>query len=374
LKNFIPTPECKLLPKSGRAILERFSQLIETAHSENPNEFSVYNEVLDRGFLRSVVIQTAKNRNGNQENLLTVVTATNAITKFRSLLKSKVADRLMADFPDQLKGVVLVEARLDAKRDPEFFDNPDSVQVLVGQGELSQYIPSADREIRVLPSSPSWVGSEQLMDSISQELTACIGDSQERVMEIFSSKDQSVTDVLRSISDRVEILGTNKVLHGPIGGLENVRTRLIGSTELLPKPVEDKPANLTQTPSEAITIENADRLVPPAMAGKMPSRFDGTVVLSFPRNDEGKPEIKGVTSKKFRHWLGNVVRPKRIVIVTESWDGLRKDIGHMKLLGYEIRRIKAYDTQPGRMDKLLIIVMMEMRPGYKPLDEGQLLD
>ena len=118
-----------------------------------------------------------------------------------------------------------------------------------------------------------------------------------------------------------------------------------------------------------------DEVDQPVKVRDLPAGFQGTAVLSFPKNEKSdKPEIKGVTSKVFRHWLGNVLRPKRIVVVTEEFDGLRKDIGHMKLLGYEMRRIKAFDTMPGRMDKILTVVMMERKPKYKPLEPDQIIE
>jgi hypothetical protein len=276
-------------------------------------------------------------------------------------MKEQVADRLIAEFPDQLKGVVLVEARVDTNRDREFFAAPH--QVLVGAGEIYNYIPSADREVRVLPGSTSWVGSE-LIDSVTQELVACIGH--EKVLEIFSSQDNSITNVLRSISPNLKSLGED--------AFDNGGTLLLNDKDYMSAEVSlQESSNLTNLSAPVPAIDIADRLVPPNKAAKIPHLFDGTVVLSFPHNEKGKAEIKGVTSKKFRHWLGNVVRPKRIVMVTESWDGIRKDIGHMKLVGYELRLIKAFDTQPGRMDKILIVAMMDLRPSYQPLLDEQLI-
>jgi len=353
-KNFIPTPECKLLSKSGRALLTRFSQLIEAAHSDSPYEFSVHNEIINRGYLRSVIIQNSKNFDGKSQSLLTIVTATKPTGKLRSRLKEEIADRLLAEFPDQLKGVLLVEARTDTSRDDEFFGN--NQQVIAGQGFVENYLPSTGKTVHIQPSCPSWVGSE-ILDSVAQELSACVS---EKVMEIFSGNHKSITGILRSISADVVSIGDDQV------------HRLESSSELEEQSGED----ISILPVEQLPdlpIGQADRVAPPSVIRDLQPRFEGSVVLSFPRNEQGKPEIKGVTSKKFRHWLGNVVRPKRIVMVTEHFEGLRKDIGHMKLLGYEIRRIKAFDTQPGRMDGILTVVMLEKKPGYTPLSETQLI-
>jgi len=141
-------------------------------------------------------------------------------------------------------------------------------------------------------------------------------------------------------------------------------------------PVVESENGLVERPeTTTVSILGADAVALPVKVRDMPEGFRGTAVLSFPKNEKSnKPGVKGVTSKPFRHWLGNVLRPSRIVMVTEDYDGLRKDIGHMKLVGYELRRIKAFDTTPGRMDKIVTVVMMERKPKYKPLVEGQIIE
>jgi tRNA/tmRNA/rRNA uracil-C5-methylase (TrmA/RlmC/RlmD family) len=357
-KYFIPTPECRLLPKSARAVFNRLEELVAIAHESNPEEFSVYNEVINRGFMRSVILQSAKNRNEESQVLLTLVTARETTGKMRSEWTSKVVDRLMTEFPKLLKGVVLVEARVDGKRDDEFFSNR---QVLAGDGFISQYIEAADREVQVNPTSPGWGG--EIGNKITQELNACIR-SDERILELFSG-DRSLTGILKQLSTDVTSLGAVNE-----DGLLRIGADVVG--------IEENVGNqlmVAEGGSSSISIQGADEVGQPVKVRDLPAGFKGTAVLSFPKNEKSdKPEIKGVTSKVFRHWLGNVLRPNRIVIVTEEFDGLRKDIGHMKLLGYEMRRIKAFDTMPGRMDKILTVVMMERKPKYKPLERDQIIE
>jgi hypothetical protein len=44
------------------------------------------------------------------------------------------------------------------------------------------------------------------------------------------------------------------------------------------------------------------------------------------------------------------------------------------LLGYELKTIRAIDAQPGRMDKVATLVVMDRKPKYEPLSEEQFID
>ena len=46
----------------------------------------------------------------------------------------------------------------------------------------------------------------------------------------------------------------------------------------------------------------------------------------------------------------------------------------MKLLGYEIISIKAVDSQPGVMDKIATIVVLQQKPTYQELSKEQLIE
>jgi len=365
-KYFIATPECKLMPKSSRAILGRLEQLVSAAHETNPDEFSVYDEVVNRGYLRSVVFQTARNRDNEQKVLLTIVTGREVTGKFRSVWQKEVVERLMTEYSNILEGVVLVQARIDTKRDDEFFANQ---QIMAGNNFVHQYVESMDQEVKITPGSPEWGG--EIIAKVAQELNACIGTRKdEKILELFSG-DNSMTPVLRQLSSNVTSIGGIDE-----DGLLRLTDGLVecGEKGLIANGVKDD-SLVIRSESSAVSILGAEEVAPPEKVRKMPAAFQGTAVLSFPKNEKSnKQEVKGVTSKPFRHWLGNVLRPSRIVIVTEAFDGLRKDIGHMKLLGYEVRRINAFDIMPGRMDKVVTVVIMERKPQYKPLDQDQIIE
>ena len=323
-KHFVATPECRLISKSATVVLNRMAKLIEALHEEHGSMFAVHNEVINRGSLRSAVVQTCKDKNDANQVLLSIVTACETSQEFRKILQSQVADRLMAEFP-LLKGVNLIEP-----------DGGAGAQIisLAGTSTITEYIPSVDLEIPIGPNSPKI--DFEVKSKLFSALANTLGDvrSNDRIMEILGPYESPVSKLLSDVSVSVHSLSES-----------HIQTTLEQGTnqlQLLPIP---SPAEVS----------------------------DKVAVITFPQNS-GKAQIKGVTSKEFRHWLGNVVKPKRIVIITDRFDGLRKDIGHMKLLGYEIRSIKAVDSQPGVMDKIATIVVLQQKPTYQELSKEQLIE
>jgi tRNA/tmRNA/rRNA uracil-C5-methylase (TrmA/RlmC/RlmD family) len=352
-KFFVETPECRIMSKSAQAIIRRLGEIVAANHEESPGLFSVYDERLNRGYLRSTIVQSTRDREGRLQVLLSLVTAVEPSPRFREVIRGQVADRLIAEFPGILKGVNLLEARIDTDRDHEFFNDPLKVEVLAGEGRIATYIESVDREIWVGPetSLPDTEVANKLFSNISES----VGPDPGPVLELYSG-DGSMSGVLNELSDEVRSLGENEIrllLDEGISPRES-SVPLLTSDEPLDKPPIVK------------NLENTDVA--------LPSDRDFTAVVSFPPTNLGKPEIKGVTPKAFRHWLGNVARPKRIVLCTDKFDGLRKDIGHMKLLGYELKSIKAFDSHPGVMNRIHTIVVLEKKPSYAPLSADQLIE
>ena len=336
-KYYIATPDCKLLPKSANNILYKMAHLIAVAQGNNPGLFSVYNEILNRGFLRSAVIQT--NQHGDKF-LLSIVTATKPSPNFQAALTIQIAEPLMAQFPG-LQGVCLVEARIDTEKDDEMFAG--HYQVLAGKGEFDEHFIGNRGEsfvVRITPGSRGYNGSE-ILKKIAKEISLLDNTGGEEIVEFFASRDNNaITSILKQVGGVVD----GHALLGDTGDEQ----------KLLPLTSEEDVAMGGSTGQDKCIVR--------------------TAVLSYPKN-EGKSEIKGVTSKKFRHWLGGVIKPDRIVIITDKFDGLRKDIGHMKLMGYDIEKIKAFDSQPGVMDKIVVFVVLKQRNGdkYNTLDNHQLI-
>lgn len=352
-KHFIPTPNCRLMTKSAQAVLNRLSDLVAIAHSESPGLFSVYDEVIDRGYLRSAVIQSTKNRDGNHQVLLSLVTATEPSRNFKEKLKTLVVDRLMQEFP-LLKGVVLIEARPSRHRDFEFFNDPSKVQLLAGQSCIPNYIEAIDREILVGPSST--IFDTEVSGKLISAIGEAIGKETIPVLELFTG-DGSVTPILKELSNNVKSLNEREL-------------QFMLQQDVPPEQLNASPL----LPSSEIPLDKAPIVRQMSEIPNIGEKNDVIAVISFPQNDNAKPEVKGVTPKEFRHWLGNTVKPKRIVMMTDKFDGLRKDIGHMRLLGYELKTIRAFDIQPGRMDKIATLVVMDRKPKYEPLSQEQLIE
>jgi hypothetical protein len=351
-KHFVATPECRLMSRTAKAVLNRLSELVAMAHETNPGLFAVHDEIINRGYLRSAILQTASDKEGKTQVLLSLVAATEPSPKFREAVKTQVADRLMTEFP-LLKGVVLQEASVSSDRDSEFFSNPSKRQVLAGQGHIFQYIESQDREMAIGPNSVAF--DPEVQSKLIDTLVTAIGGKDEPVLEFFSG-DNSVTGLLKEVSSNVASFSEQQIDMILQDGRmpEDVQQVLLPPGE---QPVDSPPI-----------VVNRDQLTP-----KLQESGEAVAVISYPA-DIGKAEIKGVTSKEFRHWIGNVVKPKKIVIMTDRSDGLRKDIGHMKLLGYELLTIRAVDAQPGRMDKIATMVVMQRKPRYQDLMQEQLIE
>lgn len=316
--NFVETPGCLKISKSAQTVLNRLSDLVAVAHAEEPESFSVFDQILGKGYLRSAIFQSVRNAAGEIELLLTLVTARECPSSVAGAFKAKLADRLVAEFP-LLKGVVLMEARPSGDRDREFI--LESPKVLAGQSYIETIV--ADRRIQLGSKTQFW--DSELARKIVPEIVAATGNGP--VAEFFPS-DGSLTKLLRETGVAVT------------------------SGQLLLEDAGKAEAEISAS-NEAKVIQ--------------------TAVISFP-NEQSKAMIKGVTPKQFRHWLGNVLKPNRIVMVTDRWDGLRKDIGHMKLLGYELRKIRAFDSQPGNMDGIVVLVVMEKKGSYDPLRPEQLIE
>jgi tRNA/tmRNA/rRNA uracil-C5-methylase (TrmA/RlmC/RlmD family) len=344
-KYFIETPKCRIMSKSAQAVLSRLSQLVAVQHAESPSLFSVYDEVINRGYLKSAIIQSCRNRNGEVEVLLSIVTAIEPSPRFRQAIKENIADRLTSEFP-LLKGVLLVESKPSLRPS----DETGHVELLAGEPTIKTYIESAGREISLGPHSR--MHDTEVSEKLIANLCEMIESETSPILELYSG-DGSMTGILREISSDVRSLSDNDLKL-----LLNEGVNPSSSTPILLPPNEplDRPP-IVRAVEEASHAPN-----------------EMTAVVSFPPSDAGKAEIKGVTPKEFRHWLGNLVRPKRIVIMTDKFDGLRKDIGHMKLLGYELKSINAFDAKPGVMDRIATIVVMEKKPTYTPLMEGQLIE
>lgn len=357
-KHFVPTPECRILQKPAKAILNRMSELVALAHSESPGLFSVHDEILERGYLRSVIIQTAKNREGEHQALLSFVTARAPSRNFQEKLTSDIAERLMQEFPI-LKGVLLVEARPSTNRDDEFLADRKKMHVISGQGSIPTYIESVDREIYIGPSSKNF--DKEVSNKLISTLTEAVGSDDGRLIELFGN-DGSITGVLREISPEVKSLSEREIA---LMLNEGIAPDVLQGTPMVPAieaPLD--PVPLVRNESNSVTSVPSEDIRETAP----------TVVISFPTNNNAKPDVKGVTSKDFRHWLGNVVKPRRIVLMTDKFDGLRKDIGHMRMLGYELKSIRAIDAQPGRMDKIASIVVMDKKPQYEKVIQDPLIE
>lgn len=353
-KHFIPTPECRLMSKSAKVVLNRLSELVQVAHETSPGLFSVYDEILNRGFLRSTILQSAKSKDGSTQVLLTIVTATEPSPRFRELVKSEVADRLMAEFP-LLKGVLLQQASVSPDRDAEYFADTSKRLVLAGEERIHQFVESQQREIAIGPETNSF--DPEVQSKLVESLIAAIGDRDEPVVEFFSG-DHSITSALREMSSHVTSLSSENVSAMLEAGIVPSQ---VGEPLLIPS-------------GESGTFETPPMVVNESHRAMVSADENEKVaVISYPP-DNGKADIKGVTSKDFRHWLGNVVKPQKIVIITDKFDGLRKDIGHMKLLGYELLSIRAVDAQPGQMHRIATIVVMQRKPRYQDLTQDQLIE
>ena len=360
-KHFVGTPECRIISKSAQTVLKRMEDLVAVAHSDNPELFSVRNAVINRGYLRSAIVQTSRDRDKKPQILLTIVIATKPSPRFRRAIKEKVADRLALEFPDLLKGVLLVGSRLNRDCDEQFFENSENVQVLTGEDFITQYIPALDRDVSVGPGTTLF--DQEINEQLLPELAAAVGESgpNPEVLELYSG-DGSVSKLLADTSASVTSMSERDVKLLIDEGLEPLESE---EDELRVIPEAGTP--LDSPP--LVRWENSGLSTYHASPGKV-----DVAVISFPRNDGAKPEVKGVTPKKFRHWLGNVVRPNKVVICTDKSDGLRKDIGHLRLMGYELQNIKAWDGQPGTMDKIVSLVVMTKKPGYQPLSPEQLIE
>ena len=358
-KHFVATPECRIMSKSAQAVINRLGQLIEAKHSQSPFIFSVHDEVINRGYLRSAVVQSGREKDGKLKVLLSLVTAVEPSPRFRKIMQEQIAERLMDEFPEILKGVLLLEGRINTDRDIEMFSDNSKRQILAGEPNLRLFVDSIDREVVVGPESqlPDTEVTSKLLGSLSEVL----GSDNSPILELYSG-DGSITPVLKQLSSDVQSLGTedlNLLLDDGISPPSTADTQI-----LLPK------VHVSEEPLDRAPIVRNNEVSEIVHENVRPF----TAVVSFPPTDIGKAEIKGVTPKPFRHWLGNVVRPKRIVIMTEKFDGLRKDIGHMKLLGYELKSIRAFDAQPGVMNRIATIVVLEKKPGYEPLNSEQLIE
>lgn len=234
-----------------------------------------------------------------------------------SSLFSEIANRLVSEFSN-LKGVVL---NVD-KKDPI---------TLAGDSFITEYIDILDREIKVFSNSSN------IDSSLLSTLIESVSDEGEKYL---FGKDDSFKQIVQNYmitlsNDDLEIREDDKDIEG-------------------------------------IALDYTDNSINEAPPGKTKPSLGGTCVISYPENEEKK----GVTSKKFRHWLVNVLRPERVVIVTKEWDQLRKDIGHLKLFGYTLVKIRAIDSSPGNMDAITVLVVLEKKSAmeYEPLKPGQLVD
>ena len=337
-KYYIETPKCRIISKSAQAILTRLGELVAAKHSESPSLFSVYDEVLNRGYLKSAILQSARNRDGQIEILLSLKTAVESSPRFRQVVKEEIADRLMTEFP-LLRGVLLG----DLKQVEE-----GKMEVLSGQATISSFIESANTEFSI--GSSSMLPDTEVSHKLLAGLTQVLAENNGPIIELYSG-DGSITRLLKEVSPDVRSL-TSKDL----------------------KLLLDEGVSPSHSPLFLPINEPLDKAPVVKSEVDIDEPNDMTAVVSFPPSDIGKPEVKGVTPKEFRHWLGNVARPKRIVIMTEKFDGLRKDIGHMKLMGYELRSIKAFDAQPGVMNRIATLVVMDKKPSYSPLNQNQLIE
>jgi tRNA/tmRNA/rRNA uracil-C5-methylase (TrmA/RlmC/RlmD family) len=358
-KHFVATPECKIMSKSAQAVIRRLGQLIEAKHAQSPSLFSVHDEFINRGYLRSAIVQSGRGKDGKIQVLLSIVTATEPSPRFRQVMQEEIADRLMHEFPEILKGVLLLEGKITTDRDHEMFKDESKRQLLGGEPKLNLYLDSIDREISVGPDTQ--IPDTEVTSKLLGTLSDVLGSYDSPILELYSG-DGSVTPILKQISADVQSLGSGEM---KLMLEEGISPPAVSDSHiLLPK------MNAVDEPLDKAPIVRNEEAMGPVLDNSRPF----TAVVSFPPTDNGKAEVKGVTPKAFRHWLGNVVRPKRIVMMTEKFDGLRKDIGHMKLLGYELKSIRAFDAQPGVMDRIATIVVLEKKPGYKPLSENQLLE
>jgi hypothetical protein len=117
------------MSKSAQAVIRRLGQLIEAKHAQSPSLFSVHDEFINRGYLRSAIVQSGRGKDGKVQVLLSIVTATEPSPRFRQVMQEEIADRLMHEFPEILKGVLLLEGKITTDRDHEIFKHESKRQL-----------------------------------------------------------------------------------------------------------------------------------------------------------------------------------------------------------------------------------------------------
>ena len=80
-----------------------------------------------------------------------------------------------------------------------------------------------------------------------------------------------------------------------------------------------------------------------------------TVIFSFPPASHSACR-KGVISKDFRRWI-RANSTRRVIVVAPDGKSLRKDIGHLMMLGYGVKEIKVFDTSPHTMEMHAVAVL-----------------
>jgi tRNA/tmRNA/rRNA uracil-C5-methylase (TrmA/RlmC/RlmD family) len=368
-KYYVPTPECKLIPNSANPILNRMADLIHVSHAESPEFFSAFDERLNKGYFRSAIIQSGTSNDGIRKHLLSVVVAREPSANFVTALKSEVTSRLMKKFPDSLIGIQLIRASMDSTRDSEFIAH-DSRSVTLLEGEtdyIDQFIPTANKQLPLQIGTPSYLDGE-VANHLASELVASLGSydatsDPDGVIQLFGGSGE-LSPVLAELTHQFKSMPADDII-GLVEGSEGTSVPLLETGSM--------PTHGLVTVGTAGVQATEDQPSTPQHVRQLGPRFKGTAVVAFPQS-KGKDDLKGATPKVFRHWLGSKLRPKRIVYITEKFEGLRKDIGHMKLLGYEVKRVKAFDAQPGVMDKIVAFVVLERKPKYKPLEPDQLIE
>ena len=272
----------------------------------------VYEPRINQGVLKSVVFNSVKTKAGKEEVLLTFYTQNGQKDEF---LK-KIAERLVEEFSTVLMGVCAGKS------------------LLVGTSHVSQYIESIDCELLVNAESAS---------------------VETHIAEIFLPE-------IITHTNKIFVFGEIGQIAPQVAGIETHNGQQVWLEAMQNGPILK--AEITGVQTTNAVVHQNDM--------KVDKTHQTTAVIAYPPNPTRKADIKGVTSKEFRHWLGGVFRPDRIVIITNEWDGLRKDIGHLKLMGYETTKVEAVDSEPGNMKGISVLTIMEKKKSYEPLKPEQI--
>jgi hypothetical protein len=69
---------------------------------------------------------------------------------------------------------------------------------------------------------------------------------------------------------------------------------------------------------------------------------------------------RGVLSKEQRRWMASLPEVKKVVLTSRNTEGLRKDLGHMELMGFAVSEIKVFSDpdQPMSMQTIAVAVLV----------------